>query len=343
MPVTTTPPAAAPRGFRVDRGEGALPGSLHGNPRLAQWLAFDEPGVVRVFTGKVELGQGILTALQLIVADELDVAIDAVRLHSASTARGPDEGMTSGSLSIQDSGGALRQACAELRALATRVAAERSDTAPERIAVRDGRFTDDRGRDLGDYWSLLVGTDLDVPCTGVARPKPAAARRLFGQARPARVDLPDKVFGRARFIHDLRLPGLLHGRVLRGRLGVHLQELGAELALALRLPRASGALVTELDADSPAARAGLRPGDVVVAFDGKGRALIRRQFSKRIAAQVQIGVRQRERHERLFGRARVSRGASGTSMLSCVGLVDSVCAGYSTRKSGRTTAASCSA
>jgi len=60
-----------------------------------------------------------------------------------------------------------------------------------------------------------------------------------------------------------------HGRVLRGRLGVHLQELGAELALALRLPRASGALVTELDADSPAARAGLRPGDVVVAFDGK--------------------------------------------------------------------------
>jgi len=216
MPVPAAPPVAAPRGFRVERGEGSLPGSLHGNPRLAQWLAFDEPGVVRVFTGKAELGQGILTALQLLVAEELDVGVDAVRVHSASTARGPDEGMTSGSLSIQDSGGALRQACAEVRALALRVAAERGDTPPARIDVRDGRFRDDRARDLGDYWSLLSGIDLDVACSGAALPKPAAARRLLGRARPPRVDLPDKVFGRARFIHDLRLPGLLHGRVLRG-------------------------------------------------------------------------------------------------------------------------------
>ncbi|HET7526066.1 MAG TPA: molybdopterin cofactor-binding domain-containing protein [Burkholderiaceae bacterium] len=211
-----TPPATEPRGFRVERGDGALPGSLHTNPRLAQWLAFDSPGVVQVFTGKAELGQGILTALQLLVAEELDVPLAAVRVHSASTARGPDEGMTSGSLSIQDSGGALRQACAEVRALATRMAAERSGIAAERIDVRDGRFGADRTHDVGDYWSLLAGIDLDVPCSGTALPKPPAARRLLGQARPERVDLPDKVFGRARFIHDLRLPGMLHGRVLRG-------------------------------------------------------------------------------------------------------------------------------
>ena len=210
------PPVTAPRGFRVERGEGALPGSLHANPRLAQWLAFDQPGVVRVFTGKAELGQGILTALQLLVAEELDVPLAAVRVHSASTARGPDEGMTSGSLSIQDSGGALRQACAEVRALAIRAAAQRSGVPPERIAVRDGRLHDEHGHDLGDYRSLLEGIDLDVPCNGVARPKPVAARHLLGQARPPRVDLPDKVFGGARFIHDLRLPDLLHGRVLRG-------------------------------------------------------------------------------------------------------------------------------
>jgi len=119
------PPVTAPRGFRVERGEGALPGSLHANPRLAQWLAFDQPGVVRVFTGKAELGQGILTALQLLVAEELDVPLAAVRVHSASTARGPDEGMTSGSLSIQDSGGALRQACAEVRGMLIEVAAKK--------------------------------------------------------------------------------------------------------------------------------------------------------------------------------------------------------------------------
>src|SRR6185436_2941364 len=153
------PPVTAPRGFRVERGEGALPGSLHANPRLAQWLAFDQPGVVSVFTGKAELGQGILTALQLLVAEELDVPLAAVRVHSASTARGPDEGMTSGSLSIQDSGGALRQACAEVRALAIRAAAQRSGVPPERIAVRDGRLHDEHGHDLGDYRSLLEGID----------------------------------------------------------------------------------------------------------------------------------------------------------------------------------------
>jgi len=215
MSTPAPPTASAPRGFRVERGEGALPGSLHTNPHLAQWLAFGEPGVVRVFTGKAELGQGILTALQLLVADELDVPLHAVRVMSASTARGPDEGVTSGSLSIQDSGGALRQACAEVRALATRVAAERSGVAAEHIEVRDGRFVGDRAHDLGDYWGLLAGIDLDVPCSGAARPKPPAERRLLGKARPARVDLPDKVFGRARFIHDLRLPGMLHGRALR--------------------------------------------------------------------------------------------------------------------------------
>ena len=136
MPVTPTTTAAtaaapAPRGFvidRADRGDGRtqLPGSLHTNRRLSQWLSLAEPGVVQVCTGKVELGQGILTALQLLVAEELDVPLSAVRIHSASTVRGPDEGVTSGSLSVQDSGGALRHACAELRAMALQRAAARA-------------------------------------------------------------------------------------------------------------------------------------------------------------------------------------------------------------------------
>jgi CO/xanthine dehydrogenase Mo-binding subunit len=217
--------AAAPRGFGVNRSDGRtpLPGSLHTNRRLAQWLAFDEPGIVKVFVGKAELGQGILTALALVVAEELDVPLDAVRVLSASTARGPDEGMTSGSLSVQDSGGALRQACAEVRAIALRTAAELSGVPVERITVRDGRLHDLDAQNLGDYWSLLEGIDLDIECSGDPKPKAPDARRLFGRARPARVDLPDKVYGRARFIHDLRLPGMQHGRVLRG------PTLGAQL------------------------------------------------------------------------------------------------------------------
>ena len=83
-----------------------LPGSLQANRRLSQWLRFDRGGYVEVRTGKVEIGQGILTALVQIAADELDVPFDRVRIIPASTT-GPKEGVTSGSLSIQDSGTAL--------------------------------------------------------------------------------------------------------------------------------------------------------------------------------------------------------------------------------------------
>jgi CO/xanthine dehydrogenase Mo-binding subunit len=206
-----------PRGFIVDRqdGQAPLPGSLHTNRRLSQWLAFDEPGLVQVFTGKVELGQGILTALQLLAAEELDMPLAAVHVCSASTARGPDEGMTSGSLSVQDSGGALRQACAEVRAMALQRAAALAGQPAHTITVSEGRFRSAQGLDLGDYSTLLQGINLDIECAGSARTKPVAERRLLGQTGTPRLDLADKVFGHARFIHDLRLPGMLHGRVLR--------------------------------------------------------------------------------------------------------------------------------
>ncbi|MDE2616380.1 MAG: xanthine dehydrogenase family protein molybdopterin-binding subunit [Burkholderiales bacterium] len=215
MPDVST--TTQPRGFVIDRKDGRpqLPGSLHSNRRLSQWLGFDEPGVVQVYTGKVELGQGILTALLLIVAEELDVPLESVRIRSASTAYGPDEGVTSGSLSVQDSGGALRQACAEVRAMALQHAAALAGQSADTIEVLAGRFRSAQGQDLGDYAALLEGVDLDIESPGTARPKAVGQRRLLGQARPERIDLADKVFGTARFIQDLRLPGMRHGRVLR--------------------------------------------------------------------------------------------------------------------------------
>ena len=208
---------ATERGFVIDRKDGRvqLPGSLHTNRRLSQWLGFDESGVVNVYTGKVELGQGILTVLQLLAAEELDVPLSLVHIHSASTARGPDEGVTSGSLSVQDSGGALRQACAEARALALGRAVALNGQSNGAIAVREGHFYNVQGASLGSYSSLLQGIDLNIECSGVARPKTATERRLLGKAQVSRLDLADKVFGQARFIHDMRLPGMLHGRVLR--------------------------------------------------------------------------------------------------------------------------------
>ncbi|MGN9912469.1 molybdopterin cofactor-binding domain-containing protein [Phytohabitans sp. LJ34] len=156
-----------------------LPRSLAANPRLSGWVRLAPDGCFEIRVGKVELGQGILTALAQIAADELDVPLDRVRMVPAGTAEGPDEGITAGSLSVADSGAALRQACAEVRAL--------------RAA---GATTWDRDAD------------------GSARPKSAADLRVVGTSVP-RLDLPDKVAGRPRYVHDLRLPGLLYGRVVR--------------------------------------------------------------------------------------------------------------------------------
>src|SRR5207248_2525917 len=93
------------------------PGSLEKNPRLSQWLRVHRDGTVSIYSGKVEIGQGILTALAQIAAEELGIAIERIRMVPADTAVSPDEGVTSGSLSIQDCGVALRRACAHARAL----------------------------------------------------------------------------------------------------------------------------------------------------------------------------------------------------------------------------------
>src|SRR5689334_21164950 len=105
--------------------DSKLPVNLAANPRLSSWVTFSAGGKVDLSPGKVEIGQGIVTALAQIAADELDVDIGRVRMVRASTASSPNEGVTSGSLSIQQSGRALRQACAEIRRLFLVAAAER--------------------------------------------------------------------------------------------------------------------------------------------------------------------------------------------------------------------------
>ncbi|MBX9701850.1 MAG: molybdopterin-dependent oxidoreductase, partial [Acetobacteraceae bacterium] len=191
-----------------------LPGSLNANRRLSQWLAFDTAGQVTLKPGKVEIGQGILTALTQIAADELDVAMERIALARTVTGESPNEGVTSSSLSMQDGGTAVRHACAATRAIFLQVVAQRTGVPVERIAVEDGRFLGPDGAELGSYWSLAGAGLLETEAPADAKPKPIAARRLAGTS-VARVDLPDKVFGAARFVHDLRLPGMLHARMVR--------------------------------------------------------------------------------------------------------------------------------
>jgi nicotinate dehydrogenase subunit B len=191
----------------------SLPASLRNNRRLGRWLRFSPDGHVEVFSGKVEIGQGILTALAQIVAEELDVSIAQVRMVAASTAGSPDEAVTSGSLSIQDSGSALRQVCAEARAIYLAAAARRLETTIDALTVRDGAFVDQNERRIS-YWELADDQLLDCDAAGAAAPKHADQYRLIGDP-VSRIDLPDKIFGRPCFIHDLELPAMLHGRMLR--------------------------------------------------------------------------------------------------------------------------------
>jgi CO/xanthine dehydrogenase Mo-binding subunit len=190
-----------------------LPVSLAANPRLSSWVRFAEDGEVTVSPGKVEIGQGIVTALAQIAADELDVDIARVRMVRASTVASPNEGVTSGSLSIQHSGRALRYACAEIRQLFIAAASERLGVDASALDISDGTIVGP-GNVRTSYWELAGDVSLDRDAAPGTTPKPAARRALAGQS-VARIDIPDKVFARPRFIHDTALPGLLHGRVMR--------------------------------------------------------------------------------------------------------------------------------
>lgn len=202
-------------GYHIVDADAArtLPGSLQTNPRLSQWLRLRADGMVDVFSGKVEIGQGILTAVAQIVADELDVDLARVRMVPASTAMSPNEGVTSGSLSVQQSCSALRYACAEARALYLEAAALRLGVPAQSLEVRDGTIVGPGNLSIS-YWELADEGLLERDATAHIAPKAASARRWAGTPA-ARLDVPDKVFGRPRFIHDLVLPGMLHARVLR--------------------------------------------------------------------------------------------------------------------------------
>jgi CO/xanthine dehydrogenase Mo-binding subunit len=239
--------------------------SLAANPRLSSWISFGSEGQVIVSPGKVEIGQGIVTALAQIAADELDVDLACVRMVRASTAASPNEGVTSGSLSVQHSGRAIRSACAEIRKIFLDAAAERLGVAPDVLTIRDGIISGP-GNVSTSYWELAGDISLDRDATASVAPKSSALRSLAGHS-VQRLDIPDKVFGRPRFIHDTSLPGLLHGRVLRADLShATLTDLNEDRArkmedlIAIVRDGNFAGVVCETEAGAEAALTALRKG-----------------------------------------------------------------------------------
>jgi len=194
-------------------GAPALPGSLAKTPWLDSWIRIDADNGVTVFTGKAELGQGIKTALLQIAAEELDVNFARVKLVTADTAATANEGFTAGSNSLKDSGTAIRNAAAQVREILLARAAERLNATPGMLRVEDGVVLGP-GTSRITYGQLVAGERLHLEAKPVSSFKDPRQYRIVSKSQP-RVDIPAKVTGGAAYVHDLRLPGMLHARVVR--------------------------------------------------------------------------------------------------------------------------------
>ena len=191
----------------------ALSPLLTAHPRIGDWITIGADGLARVTSGKVEFGQGINTALAQLVAHELDLAVERVAMQPVDTASSPDEGVTSGSRSIEEANDGLRRAAAELRAALVARATARLGVEAERLEVRDGCVVAPDGRQVA--YAELVDDELHAQeIAGTAPFRRLSAGSPVG-ASVRRVDLPSKVRGGAVFVQDIELPGMLHGRVLR--------------------------------------------------------------------------------------------------------------------------------
>ena len=179
------------------------------------FIAISSQGVVTAFNGHVDLGTGIRTSLAQIVAEELDVSFDKVRMVLGNTSATPNQGATIASETIQVTARPLRAAAATARAHLVALAAERLGLAPQDLRVENGIVMPKVANNLFvDYGDLIAGPHTRLELDPDAPLKPTSDYRIVGTSQ-ARVDIPAKATGAWTYVHDVRVPGMLHGRVVR--------------------------------------------------------------------------------------------------------------------------------
>lgn len=183
---------------------------------LDAWLAVGGDGKVTVYCGKVELGTGVETALSQIVADELDVAFERIKMVMGDTDLCPNQGPTVGSLSIYRGGPQLRQAAAEARHALLGMAAARLGVPAEQLRVADGVISGPQNKRTS-YAELIGNRKFDRKLSRAVKPKAPGELRVVGKPIP-RVDIPGKIFGTHAYIQNVRMKGLMHARVIRAPL-----------------------------------------------------------------------------------------------------------------------------
>jgi nicotinate dehydrogenase subunit B len=195
---------------RAEAAWGSKPTS-----QLDDWLAIETDGSVTAFSGKVELGTGTRTALAQIVAEELDLPLASVNLVMGDTGATPNEGYTAGSMTVVASGTALRQAAAEARRALLEMASTELDAPIDELAMSDGEISviNDPARKI-TYAELMGGKAFNREVQEDVPQKPPREYRIVGTSA-ARLDLVSKIRGEPSFIQDVRLPGMLHARLVR--------------------------------------------------------------------------------------------------------------------------------
>lgn len=209
-----------------------LPGSLDNEPLLDAWIRIDGRGAVTVFTGKAELGQGIKTALVQLAAEELAVSPQSIQLITANTQRTPNEGYTAGSHSMQDSGTAIMNAAAQVREILLDAAARKWSKPVERLKVDNGIVSSDDGKSIG-YGALVTDQLLHTRAQPHSKLSAPDSYKVIGKSLP-RIDIPAKVTGGVAYIQDMRMPGMLHARVVRPpSYGARLREIKSDEVQAI--------------------------------------------------------------------------------------------------------------
>src|SRR5581483_1966983 len=177
------------------------------------WIQIEANGTVTIFTGRTEFGQGVKTALLQVAAEELYLDPATLKIVSCDTALTPDEGYTSGSRSMKISGKAMRAAAAQARVILLKQAAAKFSTSAEGLKLERGKIVAPDGRSLG-YGEFVADNSLHVEADEKPKLKELKSYTVVGHPF-ARVDIPAKVTGGAAYIEDLRLPGMVHARVVR--------------------------------------------------------------------------------------------------------------------------------
>jgi len=188
--------------------------SIAKHPNLDEWIEIAADGRIILHTGKVELGQRIFTALAVIAAEELDVDYDRIDVRRAETGVDPNEGMTTGSMSMQHSGNAIRMASATAHRRLLEIAAEQLDVDVESLEVEDGQIQSRDSNQSVTYWDLMAGKKFGIAVDeNVAAKAPQDHTRVGRRVTPK--GMADIVTGRMAYIHDMKMPGMLHARLLR--------------------------------------------------------------------------------------------------------------------------------